>query len=374
MDEKINPNFTYLKERIEEDRWILLQGSTRSGKTWSIIHWIVNFCYLHNNSGIEIDVVRNTFKALKNTFWKDFKTALLELEIWDDSLHHKTDHTYYLYGNVINYYGADDPEKVHGRSRDILILNEANQIEEETLDQLTPRTRYRIICDFNPALGLDHWLDNYIEKYGVLITTYKDNPFLTTSQIEDIESRKDNPYWWAIYGEGQRAKVQGVVFENWKEGELDLVDSWFGMDFGFSNDPTTVVQISIDKKKKVIYAKELLYSTHLNTSQIVDFCLQKAQGVIIADSAEPRLIKEMRDKGVNVQGAKKVTINEGVMMMNDYQMIIQGENLKKELSRYKWADKGKTIPVDRDNHLIDALRYAFMWRAARPNYGKYAVG
>lgn len=374
MDEKVNPNFTYIKERIEYDRWVLLQGSTRSGKTWSIIHWIVNFCYIHNNAGIEIDVVRNTFKALKNTFWKDFKTAILELEIWDDTLHHKTDHTYYLYGNVINYYGADDPEKVHGRSRDILILNEANQIEQDTLDQLTPRTRHRIICDFNPALGLDHWLDTYIDKYGVLITTYKDNPFLTDSQVEDIESRRNNPYWWSVYGEGQRAKVQGVVFENWKEGELDLTDSWFGMDFGFSSDPTTLVQVGIDKKKRIIYAKELLYSTHLTTSQIVDFCLQKVNGVIIADSAEPRLIHEMRTKGVNVQGAKKVSINEGVMMMNDYQMIIEGENLKKELSRYKWADKGKTIPVDKDNHAIDALRYAFMWRAIRPNYGQYAVG
>ena len=182
MDERVNPNFIYIKERIEEDRWILLQGSTRSGKTYSIIHWIVSFCYKHKDAGIEIDIVRDTFKALKSTFWKDFKTALTSLDIWNEEDHHKTDHIYQLYGNVINYYGADDPQKVHGRSRDILILNEANHIDEETIDQLSPRTRHRIIADFNPALGQEHWLDKYIEKYGVLITTYKDNPFLTASQ------------------------------------------------------------------------------------------------------------------------------------------------------------------------------------------------
>lgn len=375
----LNPNFTYLKEQIEEQRWILLQGSTRSGKTWSIIHFIIRFCYVHQNSGIEIDIVRDTYKALKATIWKDFETVTKELGIWDESKHHKTDHIYNLYGNFINYYGADDPQKIHGRSRDILIINEANHISEETIDQLSPRTRHRIIADFNPALGAEHWLDTYIDKYGVLITTYKDNPHLTASQIEDIESKKNNPYWWTIYGTGQRAKVQGAVFENWEVGEFQGEDFSFGMDFGYSNDPSTLIKVSIDKKNRMIYADECLYETHLTTSQLYEIASKQASNkLIVADSSEPRLIAELKSKGLNIQGAKKGqgSVVEGVVMMNDYRIVIseRSKNLRNELSKYRWADKGKTVPIDDFNHGIDALRYIVMFYISRPNYGKYAVG
>lgn len=375
----LNPNFTYIKENIEDNRWILLQGSTRSGKTWSIIHFIINFCYVHQNCGIEIDLVRDTFTALKATVWKDFQTITQELGIWEEKNHHKTDHTYKLYGNIIQYYGADNPEKIHGRSRDILIINEANHIEQETIDQLTPRTRYRIIADFNPALGAEHWLDPYIDKYGVLITTYKDNPHLTKEQVEDIESKKDNPYWWTIYGTGQRAKVQGAVFENWEVGEFHGEDYSFGMDFGYSNDPSTLIKVSIDKKNKIIYADECLYETHLTTSQLYEIASKVADNkLIVADSSEPRLIAELKSKGLNIQGAKKGqgSVVEGVVMMNDYRIIIteRSKNLRKELSKYRWADKGKTVPIDDHNHAIDGLRYNVMFYISRPNYGKYAVG
>lgn len=351
----LNPNFTYLKENIEDNRWILLQGSTRSGKTWSIIHFVINFCYVHQNCGIEIDLVRDTFTALKATIWKDFQTITQELGIWEEKNHHKTEHTYKLYGNIIQYYGADNPEKIHGRSRDILIINEANHIEQETIDQLTPRTRYRIIADFNPALGAEHWLDPYIDKFGVLITTYKDNPHLTKEQVQDIESKKNNPYWWTIYGTGQRAKVQGAVFENWEVGEFQGEDYSYGMDFGYSNDPSTLIKVSIDKKNQIIYADECLYETHLTTSQLYEIASKEAdKKLIIADSSEPRLIAELRSKGLNIQGAKKGqgSVVEGVVMMNDYRIVIteRSKNLRKELSKYRWADKGKTVPIDDNNH------------------------
>jgi phage terminase large subunit len=299
--------------------------------------------------------------------------------LWDENNHHKTDHTYNLFGNVIQYYGVDDHEKVHGRKRDILIINEANQVDEETIDQLSPRTRHRIICDFNPALGAEHWLDKYIDKYGVLITTYKNNPFLTKAQVEDIESKKDNPYWWTIYGTGQRAKVQGAVFENWEVGEFQGEDYSFGMDFGYSNDPSTLIKVSIDKRNRIIYADECLYETHLTTTDLYNVCKQVAKDkLIVADSAEPRLIAELRSKGINIQGTKKGqgSVVEGVVMMNDYKIIVteRSNNLRKELSNYRWADKGKTVPIDDNNHAIDGLRYNVMFYISRPNYGKYAVG
>ena len=364
---KANPNFDYLHDKINEQRIILLQGGTRSGKTYATIYFLIDFCLLY--TGMEIDLVRDTFTALKATAWKDFKDVLLSLDLYHDKYHNKTDHTYELHGNIISYYGADTPDKIHGRSRDILWINEAHQFPQETIDQLFPRTRYRIIADYNPALGLEHWLDPYIEKHPPLVTTYKDNPFLTQSQIEDIESRKSNQYWWTIYGSGERANRQGAIFTNWTMGEFDnSLPYVYGQDYGFSVDPTTLVKVAVDEKKKIIYADEKFYSTvGMGTNEIFEANKQatKPNELIIADSAEPRLIDDLRRKGTNIipceKGAGSVTA--GITKMQDYQIVITptSHNLRKELSNYIWNDKKAGIPVDAFNHCIDPLRYSTMY-------------
>ena len=372
----INPNLQYLKDHVPSERVTLLQGGTRSGKTRSTIDYLIWIC--NSYTGMEIDITRDTFKALKATAWKDFQEVLVSYGMYNSDNHNKTDGIYTLNGNTINYFGSDHDGKVHGKARDILWINEAQLMNPAVIDQLMPRTRHKIIMDYNPALGDDHWLDPYIDKYPPLITTYRDNPHLTKSQVEDIESKRDNKYWWAIYGRGERSRVEGAVFTNWEEGEFDeSLPTWFGQDYGYSNDPTTLVKVAIDSHKKIIYAHELMYDTHLSTDQIGQLNVKYVEGgTIIGDSAEPRLISELRKvHKLNVQGAKKVTINEGIVMMNNYKIIVTSSstNLKSELSKYRWQDKGKTVPVDNNNHLIDALRYACMWRLSRPNYGKYAI-
>ena len=353
---KGNPNFDYLHEKINEQRIILLQGGTRSGKTYATIYFLIDFCLLY--TGMEIDLVRDTFTALKATAWKDFKDVLLSLDLYHDKFHNKTDHTYELNGNTISYYGADTPDKIHGRSRDILWINEAHQFPQETIDQLFPRTRYRIIADYNPALGLEHWLDPYIEKHPPLVTTYKDNPFLTQSQIEDIESRKSNQYWWTIYGSGERANRQGAIFTNWTQGDFDnSLPYVYGQDYGFSVDPTTLVKVAVDEKKKIIYADEKFYSTvGMGTNEIFEANKQatKPNELIIADSAEPRLIDDLRRKGTNIIPCEKGagSVSAGITKMQDYQIVITptSHNLRKELSNYIWNDKKAGIPVDAFNH------------------------
>jgi phage terminase large subunit len=363
---KANPNFDYLHEKILEQRVTLLQGGTRSGKTYSTILFLIDYCLLYN--GMEIDIVRDTFTALKATAWKDFKDVLTSCNLYHDKHHNKTDHTYNLNNNTISYYGADTPDKIHGRSRDILWINEAHQFPQETIDQLFPRTRHRIICDYNPALGLEHWLDPYIEKYPPLITTYKDNPYLTQAQIEDIESRKGNAYWWQIYGSGERANRQGAIFTNWTMGEFNnTLPYCYGQDYGFTIDPTTLVRVAVDEKQKIIYADELLYSTEpMGLDAIVNANKQlilKPNDLIIADSAEPRLIDDLKKKGLNIQGCEKGqgSVSAGISAMQDYKIVIteRSYNLRKELSNYIWNDKKAGIPVDAFNHLIDALRYSF---------------
>lgn len=362
-----NPNFDYLHDKINEQRIILLQGGTRSGKTYATIYFLIDFCLLY--TGMEIDLVRDTFTALKATAWKDFKDVLLSLDLYHDKYHNKTDHTYELNGNIISYYGADTPDKIHGRSRDILWINEAHQFPQETIDQLFPRTRYRIIADYNPALGLEHWLDPYIEKHPPLVTTYKDNPFLTQSQIDDIESRKSNQYWWTIYGSGERANRQGAIFTNWTQGDFDnSLPYVYGQDYGFSVDPTTLVKVAVDEKKKIIYADEKFYSTvGMGTNEIFEANKQatKPNELIIADSAEPRLIDDLRRKGTNIIPCEKGagSVSAGITKMQDYKIVITptSHNLRKELSNYIWNDKKAGIPVDAFNHQIDPIRYSVMY-------------
>lgn len=361
----MNPNYIHLKHKIDTDRIILLQGGTRSGKTISTIYFLIDFCL--NYSGVEIDIVRDTFTALKATGWKDFYDVLVQCNLYHPKNHNKTDHTYTLNGNTISYYGADTPEKIHGRSRDILWINEAHQFPEETIEQLFPRTRHKIICDYNPSLGLEHWLDKYIPNFEPCITTYKDNEYLTASQIEDIESRKDNRYWWSIYGNGQRSIRQGAIFDNWTVGEFDTSLPYaYGQDYGFSIDPTTLVKVAVDKQKKFIYCDELLYSTsgmgqdeiYKNNLELIN----KPNDLIIADSAEDRLISDLKKKGLNIIPCVKGqgSIQAGITLLQDFKIIItpRSFNLKKELSNYVWNDKKAGIPVDAFNHLIDPIRYS----------------
>jgi phage terminase large subunit len=361
---KANPNFIHLKRRVPNDRFTLLQGGTRSGKTFSTIYYLIWIC--DNYKGLEIDIVRDTFTALKSTVWKDFKSVLVRHNLYSPFNHNKTDKIYNLNGNIISYYGADDPGKIHGRSRDILWLNEANQLDEETVDQLFPRTRHRVIMDYNPALPLEHWLDPYIIDYPPVITTYNDNPHLTAAQILDIERKRDNQYWWSVYGTGERAKPVGAIFSNWEVGEFDeSLPYVIGMDFGFSRDPDTMLMVAIDKKRMTLYCKELLYSNSHSTNeliQIIGDLVEDKKTLIVADSAEPRTIEDIRQEGFNISGAKKGpdSIRNGIKKLMNYTIIVDkdSKNMVLEMTNYCWHNKKSETPIDDYNHLIDPLRYA----------------
>lgn len=378
--EHANPNFTFLKWKVKNQRITLLQGGTRSGKTYSTIYYLINLCKEFENGGLEIDLCRDTFAALKSTAWKDFKDVLLKHELYHDKNHNKTDHVYNLFGNFINYYGADTPDKIHGRSRDVLWINEAHQFPEETIDQLFPRTRYRIIADYNPALPQEHWLDKYIDKFPPCVTTYRDNPHLTKAQIEDIESKVSNAYWWKVYGTGERAQPTGAVFNNWSIGSFKECEvQGFGQDYGFSNDPSTLIEVAVDRKTKTIYLRECFYEQGLNTGQLFEYNKQFAdRQLIVGDSAEPRLISELKQRGLNIVEAIKGTgsVTAGISLMQEYSIVLDTEskNLIKEFNNYSWVEKtNKTVPEDKWNHCIDAARYFIYMTLSNPNRGKYFV-
>lgn len=378
---KANPNFIYLKKQVPDNRVTLLQGGTRSGKTYAVIYYLIWLCKTYKDAGLEIDVCRDTYSALKATAWKDTRDVLIRHGLYRDDMHNKTDHVYNLFGNYISYYGADNPDKIHGRARDILWINEAHQFPEETIDQLMPRTRHRIIADYNPALPVEHWLDKYIDKYPPLVTTYRDNPFLTRAQIEDIESKISNAYWWKVYGTGERAQPTGSIFNNWILGEFVPSElSGFGQDYGFSNDPTTLVEVAINKGQRTLHLKECYFETALNTGQIYELNKEYAgDRLIVGDSAEPRLIFELFSRGLNIVEAVKGTgsVTGGISLMNEYQIIIdpKSKNLIKEFTNYSWIDKtNRSAPRDEWNHGIDAIRYLVTKLLNNPHQGKYYIG
>lgn len=329
---------------------------------------------------MEIDIVRDTFTALKATAWKDFKDVLLNHGLYNSDHHNKTDHIYNLNGNFINYYGADNPNKIHGRARDILWVNEAHQFPPDIIDQLFPRTRQRIICDYNPAIGEGHWLDDLIDKYGCLITTYRDNPHLTRSQILEIESRKHDPYWWKVYGTGERSSRQGVVFTNWDVGEFDLsLPHLYGLDLGYSPNPSGFVRIAVDHKKRIIYADEQFYLLELGIDALaaeIKNCLLRPNDLVVSD-VEKRTIADLKARGVNIKAVVKGpgSVISGLRRMLEYKLVVtaRSKNLIMELNNYVWSDKKSDTPIKENDHLIDPTRYGFEEASKRPGKKRRAA-
>jgi phage terminase large subunit len=264
------------------------------------------------------------------------------------------------------------------------VLDEAEELtDESTFDKINLSIRQkgkqnRVILILNPSTK-EHWIyKKFFEERGVqegfngikddvtyIHTTYEDNlDNLDQSFINEILRIKEtNPqkYKHQILG-GWLNKAEGVVFNNWRIDNFEEVGTViFGQDFGFSVDPTSLIKVSIDKSKKRIYAKEYLYKASLTTSDIYNENLRYCnRSLIVADSAEPRLIQELKSRGLNIKGIKKPTIIERIALVQDYELIVDSEssNLIKELNNYVWHDKKSQTPIDDYNHLLDALGYA----------------
>ena len=280
------------------------------------------------------------------------------------------------------------------------VLDEAEElIDEDIFDTIDLSIREkgiqnRIILILNPVTK-EHWIyKRFFEDKGVqagfngfrdnicyIHSTYLDNKDnLSTSFLERVEAikhRNFKKYKHKILG-GWLEKAEGVVFENWSIGEFnpDGLQTSCGMDFGFSVDPDSLVEVAIDKKKKIIYLREHLYKNGLKSHELAELILEKVgDKLIIGDSAEPRLIEDLRHLGVNIKPVKKGTIESGITRMLDYDIVITKEsiNLAKEFNNYIYADKGSKLFVDAYNHGIDATRYNIIYHLDNPNLGKYYV-
>jgi phage terminase large subunit len=383
VDVNVNVVFEHLLD--SKSKIVIEQGGTRSGKTYNILLYII-FHYCQVNKGKTITICRKTFPALRASVMRDFFDILKQHDKYDEQLHNKSNSEYQLDGNLIEFISVDESQKIRGRKRDFLFINEANELEIESWRQLAFRTSEKIVIDYNPSDEY-HWIyDKVITRDDAEFykTTYKDNKFLDQTIIEEIERLRDtDEQYWQIYGLGEKGFSKSTIFSYAEINEIpeDAEFISYGADFGYTNDPTTTV--SVYKKDYNLYIKEHIYQTQMTTVDIHN--KWKQIGItsepIYCDSAEPRLIDELRRMGwkarPSIKGAD--SINAGIDLLKRFKIHIHKDshNCIQEFRNYKWQEdkSGKLMnkPVDKNNHLIDATRYATYSVLSKPNFGRYAI-
>ena len=382
---KIQTNKVYKHLSNSNKKIIVEQGGTRSGKTYNILLWII-FKYCADNEDKVITICRKSFPSLRATVMRDFMAILQSHNAYSELNHNKSNSEYTLFGNLVEFISLDQPQKIRGRKRDLLFVNEGNELFYEDMQQLLFRTQDRIILDFNPSDEY-HWIyDKLIPRddCDFIKTTYKDNPFIEPSIIKEIERLRDtDEQYWQIYGLGERSASRSTIFNytevNQIPEEATLIA--YGMDFGYTNDPTTFVAVYSDSYN--MYIQEHLYRTQMTTQDINVFLrdLKLTGSPIYADSAEPRLISELRKMGHNIFPSIKGrdSVNAGIDLLKRYKIHIlaSSTNAISEFRNYKWKEdkSGMLIntPEDKHNHIIDPCRYATYSILSRPNFGKYAI-
>ena len=360
-----------------------LQGGTRSSKTYSLCQLFIVKCL--EETGKVFTICRKTLPALKGTAYRDVLNILKELDLYSEENHNKSELSYMLNGNLLEFISVDQPVKIRGRKRNYLWLNEANEFNYEDWQQLILRTTERIYLDYNPSDPYSWIYDKVITRDDCtfLKSTYKANPFLDEDTIAEIERLKElDPDYWQVYGLGEIGSIQTMIFR-----QFELVDEvqgrliGYGLDFGFTNSPSALV--AVYQSDDNLYIKEMLYEKRLTNTDLAnklrEFRIDR-QSEIIGDSAEPKTIEEIYRQGFNIKPAKKgAGIHLGIDIMRRYKLHITKDSLNaiKEFRSYKWAtDKNGDVlntPVKVNDHLIDATRYLCLNKLSVNHSGKYYI-
>jgi phage terminase large subunit len=372
-----------LRNRIK-----IIQGGTSAGKTFGILPILISKAA--KRPLMEISVVAESIPHLRRGALKDFLSMMKSGFRYVDKRFNKSLLRYdFDNGSYIEFFSADDSSKLRGARRDILYINECNNIEFEAYNELAIRTKREIYLDFNPAN--EFWVHTELKNEpdtDFVVLTYKDNEALDKGIVREIEKNRlkglTSSYWanwWNVYGLGEMGSLQGVVFSNWKQ--IDTIPTearllGYGVDFGYTADPTSIVEVYTYNGQRIL--NEICYQTGLVNTEIA----KKLQKNIIAyaDSAEPKSIEEIRRTGQLIKGVTKGldSVNFGIQIVQSQEYLVtsQSTNLIKELRSYCW-DKdrsGKQInkPIANYNHAIDAVRYHEMESLGKgKNFGKYFV-
>jgi phage terminase large subunit len=355
-----------LRKRIR-----LVPGGTSAGKTISIEQLLVDDAQSDAKPTLT-SIVSESFPHLKKGAIRDFKNIMMEHGYWKDDRWNATDSFYTLEtGSIIEFFSADQPAKVRGPRRDRLFVNECNNIPYETWDQLLVRTKQYAWGDWNPTNEFWAYTDviGKRDDVDVCVLTYRDNEALDPSIVAEIESHKLNKNWWKVYGEGQLGEVEGRIYRDWS-----IVDEMphmarlerRGLDFGYSQDPAALVDVYYYDGGYIL--DEQMYQKGMHNSALADFIknLESPQTLVIADSAEPKSIDEMKMYSVNIlpttKGPGSVTQGISFVQGKRVSMTKRSVNLIREYRNYLWkTDRDGRIlnvPEEGNDHAMDAVRYA----------------
>ena len=386
-----------------DSRYFVITGGRGSGKSYSLNSFLLLLTY---ESGHVILFTRYTLTSAHVSIIPEFidkiETAGVsnEFKITKDEIVNLRTGSKILFRGIKTSQGTQTANLKSLANVTTWILDEAEElVDEDVFDKIDFSIRAkgiqnRVILVLNPATKEHFIYKRFFEQRGVeaganeivkdttyIHTTYLDNyKHLSESFIRQVEQMKLNnrtKFEHVILG-GWLDKADGVVFTNWKFGEFnpDGLQTSCGMDFGFSVDPDTLTEVAIDKAKKKIYLKEHIYQNGIQTHVLAPMILNKVGNMlIIADSAEPRLIADLKHAGVNIQPVKKGTIESGISRMQDFEIIVEpnSHNIAKELNNYAYADKGSKLYIDSYNHAIDGARYNIIYHLDNPNKGTYNV-
>lgn len=355
----------------------IIQGGMSAGKTYAILQLLIG--YADSYPGSRITVIGKSVPHLKDGAITDFKNIMKEAEYWEDIRWNTSDSEYrFACGSIIQFRSIDKMG-ARGPRRDVLFVNEANNLSYETFSGLADRTRDFVILDYNPSS--EFWAHTELnekqkERCSFLIITYKDNEALGVQERENITAKapkkgEEPSNWWTVYGLGQIGSLEGNVYSGWIEApagdiEQNGVLMRYGLDFGFSNDETALVAI-YELEDGKLGLVEKLYKTGLLGSQYVDELKRlniDPSVLMVADSARPEIIAEIKKGGFRCIGADKNagSVLRGIDRVSQRQICYAGDNLKREYLSYAWRAKrsGEIMdePEDKNNHLMDALRYA----------------
>lgn len=350
----------------------IVQGGTSASKTISILLYLIALAQSDKVPTLT-SIVSESFPHLRRGAMRDFLLIMRKHGYYKDERWNKTESTYmFETGSAIEFFSADQGDKLRGARRDRLFLNEANNISFEAFEELEVRTKEFVLIDFNPTN--EFWA--FTELIGKrddlehIILTYKDNEALSKEIVESIEQRRSRPGWWQVYGLGQLGEVEGKIYKNWQiidgvpyEARLERR----GLDFGYSNDPTSIVDIYYYNGGYIL--DEVCYKKGLSNKQISDLLLtQNKNALVVADSAEPKSIDEIRGYGVNIVGAEKGkdSVAHGIQLIQDQAISVtkRSVNIIRENRNYLWmTDKsGKILnePEHTFSHSMDAVRYGLV--------------
>lgn len=351
-----------------DKRLRICQGGARAGKTIAILLILIDIA--QTQKGKIISVVSETFPHLKRGAQRDFLDIMKSQGYYKEELWNRTDSIYsFETGTIIEFFSADQSSKVRGPARNILFINEANNISYETYTQLAIRTSEFIYIDYNPVN--EFWVHENIipaQKHNFAILTYKDNELLSPEIVKEIESRKDNKNFWKVFGLGEIGFAEGKIYTGWQldvdiphEARLERR----GLDFGYAHDPACLVDIYYYNGGYIV--DELIFRTGMKNRQLADVILNQPDPnvLVVADSAEPKSIDEMMEYGVNIIGANKGpgSVNQGIQWVQGQQISVtkRSQNIVKAYKNYMWkTDRDGNILPEPDHYLsdaMDAIRY-----------------